>query len=98
MLLANKNIVIVGGTSGIGFSAVSVFVNEGANVIAICCNPDLIKNTKKLLDKHGTAIQGNAADPTTAPEGIKLAVDKYGPLHGLYHVSGGGGRGKGDGP
>ena len=35
MLLANKNIVIVGGTSGIGFSAASVFVNEGANVIAI---------------------------------------------------------------
>jgi len=30
MLLANKNIVIIGGTSGIGFSAASAFVNEGA--------------------------------------------------------------------
>ena len=30
MLLSNKNIVIVGGTSGIGFSATSAFVNKGA--------------------------------------------------------------------
>ena len=30
MLLPNKNIVIIGGTSGIGFSAASAFVNEGA--------------------------------------------------------------------
>jgi NAD(P)-dependent dehydrogenase (short-subunit alcohol dehydrogenase family) len=30
MLLSNKNFVIVGGTSGIGFSAASAFVNEGA--------------------------------------------------------------------
>ena len=47
MLLTKKNIVIVGGTSGIGFSAASAFVNEGANVIAIGRNPDRIKKTKK---------------------------------------------------
>ena len=76
MLLANKNIVIVGGTSGIGFSAASVFVNEGANVIAIGRNPDRIKKTKKLLENDVTAIQGNVADFTTAQEDIKLAVDK----------------------
>ena len=98
MLLSNKNIVIVGGTSGIGFSAASSFFNEGANVIAIGRNPDRIKKTQKLLENNGTAIQGNAADSTTAQEGIKLAVDEYGPLHGLYHVAGGSGRSKGDGP
>ena len=66
-------------------------------MIAIGRNPDQIKKTKKLLENHGTAIQGNAADSTTAQEGIKLAVDKYSPLHGLYHVSDGSGRGKSDG-
>jgi len=30
MLLSNKNIVIVGSTSRIGFSVTSAFVNEGA--------------------------------------------------------------------
>ncbi len=45
--------------------------------IVIGRNPNRIKKTKKLLDNHGTAIQGNAADSTTAQEGIKLAVDKY---------------------
>ena len=98
MLLAKKNIVIVGGTSGIGFSAASAFVNEGANVIAIGRKPDRITKTKKILGNHGTAIRGNAADSTTAQEGIQLAVDEYGSLHGLYHVAGGSGRGKGDGP
>jgi len=98
MLLSNKNIVIVGGTSGIGFSAASAFVNEGANVIAIGRKPDRITKTKKILGNHGTAIQGNATDSTTAQEGIQLAVDEYGSLHGLYHVAGGSGRGKGDGP
>jgi len=45
-------------------------------VIAIGRNPDQIKKTKKLLENHETTIQGNAADSTTAQEGIKLAVDK----------------------
>jgi len=61
--------------------------------IVIDLNPNRIKKTKKLLDNHVTAIQGNAADSTTEQEGIKLAVDKYGPLRGLYHVSDGSGRG-----
>ena len=65
--------------------------------IVIIRNPDRIKKTKKLLENHETAIQGNAADSTTAQEGIKLAVDKYGPLHGLYHVASRSGLGKGNG-
>ena len=67
-------------------------------MIAIGRNPDQIKKTKKLLENHETTIQGNAADSTTAQEGIKLAVDKYGPLRGLYHVAGGSGRDEGDSP
>ena len=66
--------------------------------IVIVRNPDLIKKTKKLLENHVTAIQGNTADFTTAQEGIKLAVDKYYPLHGLCHFSDGSALGKGDGP
>ena len=61
-------------------------------------NPDRIKKTKKLLENYVTAIQGNTVDFTTAQEGIKLAVDKYYPLHGLCHFSDGSARGKGDGP
>ena len=66
--------------------------------IVIVRNPDLIKKTKKLLENHVTAIQGNTADFTTAQEGIKLAVDKYYPLHGLCHFSDGSAHGKVDGP
>ena len=34
-LLKNKNIVIIGGTTGIGLSAAKAFVNEGAKVIVV---------------------------------------------------------------
>ena len=66
--------------------------------IVIVRNPDRIKKTKKLLENHVTAIQGNTADFTIAQERIKLAVDKYYPLRGLCHFSDGSARGKGDGP
>ena len=61
-------------------------------------NPDRIKKTKKLLENDVTAIQENTADFTTAQDGLKFAVDKYYPLHGLCHFSAGSARGKGDGP
>ena len=68
------------------------------NNIIIVSSTDRIKETKKLLENHVTAIQGNTADFTTAQEGIKLAVDKYYPLHRLCHFADGSARSKGDGP
>jgi NAD(P)-dependent dehydrogenase (short-subunit alcohol dehydrogenase family) len=43
-------------------------------------------------------LVGDAAEPTTANRAIELAVAQFGRLDGLYHVAGGSGRGKGDGP
>ena len=44
MLLDKKNIIVVGGTSGIGKSAVKAFIKEGAFLTVIG------RNNKKLLD------------------------------------------------
>ena len=34
-LLKNKNIVIIGGTTGIGLSAANAFVKNGANIVVV---------------------------------------------------------------
>ena len=98
MLLDKKNIIVVGGSSGIGRSAVKAFLNEGAFLTVIG------RNSKKLLDveidlgNNGITVKGDASRPETINTAIKQSLDKFGDLHGLYHVAGGSGREKGDGP
>ena len=63
MLLDKKNIIVVGGSSGIGRSAVKSFLNEGAFLTVVG------RNSKKLLDvetdlgNNGITIKGDASSP-----------------------------------
>ena len=42
--------------------------------IVIGRDPDQIKKTKKLLENHDRALQGNAVDSKTTEKGIKLEL------------------------
>ncbi len=44
------------------------------------------------------AVVGDATQPTTSEDAIAVAHRQFGGFHGLYHVAGGSGRSKGDGP
>ena len=50
------------------------------------------------LGNNGITIKGDASSPETINTAIKQSLNKFGDLHGLYHVAGGSGREKGDGP
>ncbi len=50
-LLKNKNIVIIGGTTGIGLSAAKSFVANGANIIAVGRNPGSVAEAKKYWER-----------------------------------------------
>lgn len=96
--LSGKVLVVIGGTSGIGLAAVRAFVREGAGIVVVG-----LDQSQVLAVEHefADAVAGLAADAThsaTAPTAIQLAVERFGALHGLYHVAGGSGRSKGDGP
>jgi NAD(P)-dependent dehydrogenase (short-subunit alcohol dehydrogenase family) len=95
--LIDKNIVIVGGTTGMGFSAAKTFVKEGANVVMVGRNEDSCKRAEKSLGAKTIAYCGNAVNPYTAVEAIALCVKQFGSFDGLYHVAGGSGRKMGDG-
>jgi len=97
-LLAEKKIVVIGGTTGIGLSAAKAFINEGANVILVGRDKENVKRAKSELGKNAEAISADAANPATARDAIKLCLEKFGGFDGLYHIAGGSGRKMGDGP
>jgi NAD(P)-dependent dehydrogenase (short-subunit alcohol dehydrogenase family) len=97
-LLKDKNIVVIGGTTGIGLSAAKAFISEGANVIVVGRNDDSISEAKQSLGEHADAIKGDATNINTAITAINKCLQKFGSFDGLYHVAGGSGRKMGDGP
>ena len=53
-LLKNKNIVIIGGTTGIGLSASKAFVANGANVVVVGRNTDSVDEAMDHIRKYIT--------------------------------------------
>jgi len=96
--LINKNIVIIGGTTGIGLSAARAFISEGARVLVVGRNADSVAAAKKELGKNGETLSADATHPKTAINAILTCIEKFGGFDGLYHVAGGSGRKMGDGP
>ncbi len=97
-MLQHKNIVIIGGTTGIGLSAARAFVYAGATVVLVGRNPESCQKAKDLIGDMASVFIGDATDPTTAIKAIELSIKDLGGFHGLYHVAGGSGRKFGDGP
>ena len=95
--LANKRIVIIGGTTGLGLSAAHAFVGQGARVVVVGRNPESCKAAEVQLGGFGLALNGDATDPATAISAITLCRGEFGGFDGLYHVAGGSGRRFGDG-
>ncbi len=93
--LTGKNILIIGGTAGIGLSAARAFVAAGANVLALGLNTLEVSGVES---ESMHFIQGDATEPLTSEKSIGTLVRQYGRLDGLYHVAGGSGRKHGDGP
>jgi len=97
-LLASKNIVVIGGTTGLGLSAAQAFVVAGARVIVMGRNPESAERAQQSLGENARALTGDAADSESAPLAIGTCVETFGGFDGLYHVAGGSGRRMGDGP
>lgn len=96
--LANKVLVVIGGTSGLGLSAARAFVAEGARVVVVGRDPAKVAAAEKELGRAAFGVVGDATQAGTAEAAISTAVQKLGGFHGLYHVAGGSGRKHGDGP
>lgn len=96
-LLENKNIVIIGGTTGLGLSAAKAFIANGAKVIVVGRSPGSVKEAQNTLGNNAEVICGDAINADTAANAINTCIQKFGSFDGLYHVAGGSGRNMGDG-
>lgn len=97
-ILAGKNIVIIGGTSGIGLSAAKAFIANGANLVVVGKDDVGLEEACKIIGNISVVLQGDAVEPGTASRAVEMCIEQYGMMHGLYHVAGGSGRKMGDGP
>lgn len=98
MQLQHKNIVIIGGTTGMGLSAAKTFIREGARIVVVGRNEHSVKEAGEVLGESAIAFSGDATQTDTAAKAIQLCMDQFGGFDGLYHVAGGSGRNMGDGP
>jgi NAD(P)-dependent dehydrogenase (short-subunit alcohol dehydrogenase family) len=96
--LQDKSIVIIGGTSGIGWAAAVACAAQGARLVLVGRDAAKCQQATEQLGPVAQAVVGDAADPATARRAVELAVAEFGGLDGLYHVAGGSGRRVGDGP
>jgi NAD(P)-dependent dehydrogenase (short-subunit alcohol dehydrogenase family) len=96
-MLSNKNIVIIGGTSGMGLSAARAFLHQGARVVAVGPDPETNTQAQEQLGTSALVVMGDATRENTAADAIDRCLQEWGRLDGLYHVAGGSGRSLGDG-
>src|SRR4051812_33847058 len=96
--LAGKSLVIIGGTSGLGFSAARAFLNAGARGVVITGrNAKTAQSAATALGNKTRVLTGDACSADHAEKAIALAIKSFGSFDGLYHVAGGSGRKMGDG-
>lgn len=98
MRLAQKVIVVMGGTSGLGLSAARAFVKAGAKVVVVGRKGENLDAALRELGDNADGLAGDAVVPETANLAIEVALQQFGGFDGLYHVAGGSGRKFGDGP
>ena len=96
--VADLVVVVVGGTTGLGFSAAQCLVQQGAKVVVFGRNPESAKEAVQELGANARGFAADACEPESSVRAIELAVHEFGRLDALYHVAGGSGRSQGDGP
>jgi len=96
--LEGKRIVVIGGTSGLGLSAVNAFLTAGARVISVGLDAGEAASIPAAFESSARVLHADATNPETAPKAIAECIAIFGGFDGLYHVAGGSGRRWGDGP
>jgi NAD(P)-dependent dehydrogenase (short-subunit alcohol dehydrogenase family) len=97
-MLKGKNIVIIGGTSGIGLAAAKKMIDHGAKVLVTGKEDAEATKAEGEIQKNGKVLMVDAREEGTAEKVIEACELSFGAMQGLFHVAGGSGRKFGDGP
>ncbi|BDD01232.1 SDR family oxidoreductase [Persicobacter psychrovividus] len=97
-MIKSNHYLIVGGSTGMGFSAASALIKQGAKVMIIGRNAQTVEQAQQSLGANCIGFVGDACLAETTEQAIEHLHQVWGRSDGLYHVAGGSGRSFGDGP
>ena len=84
--LKGKNVLVTGGSKGIGLAIAELFASEGANVAICARNPDEVENVARSLGAKTVKAWGRAidvADPVALNGWVEGAADALGGIDTL---------------
>ncbi len=84
--LKEKNVLVTGGSKGIGLAIAELFASEGANVAICARNPDEVENVARSLGAKTVKAWGRAidvADPVALNGWVEGAADALGGIDTL---------------
>ncbi|GAB2922779.1 SDR family oxidoreductase [Paraburkholderia jirisanensis] len=90
MKLANKVVLITGGTSGIGLAAAKLFIAEGAKVAVIGTNEARLKAAESELGGNAMALRADVRDPAQIDKAVAEVVETHGRIDVVYANAGAG--------
>lgn len=91
MRLQNKVAIITGGSNGIGWETVNVFLREGAKVAIADYNIDIAEEKRKAIAQYGDSVgffQVNVANQESVKEMATAVVEKFGKVDILINNAG----------
>lgn len=89
LLLQGKNILITGGSKGIGKAIAKIFVSEGANVSIAARDMEALKSAKEELGGNVSIFQANILNADERENLIQSYIKKMGRIDVLINNAGG---------
>jgi NAD(P)-dependent dehydrogenase (short-subunit alcohol dehydrogenase family) len=86
--LRGKNVLITGGTTGIGFETARAFLAASANVIVTGANPERVASAERSLGANCAGIVSDNASPAASRELSKACEARFGHLDVLVANAG----------
>jgi NAD(P)-dependent dehydrogenase (short-subunit alcohol dehydrogenase family) len=86
--LADRRILLVGASSGIGAATAQVLGGEGARVALAARRRDRLEEVRQRVPGGAVVIPFDVRDPAACAEGVAQAVEGLGGLDALVYVTG----------
>ena len=84
---SNKNIIITGGSSGIGLAVAKEFAQKGANLFLLARNPQKLENAKaELTSKYNASLVEIYPTDVAKEESVNKVVQEIGTKYGSIHI------------